>query len=135
MGVKYSGNGTYIFTCSVNGAVRKWDGCEFGRVGARDTLTMGNPVRQFAVAPDERLLFQPEGNVVKCVDVEDGRVVRRLEGHVDYVNACVFRNDALELCSSGHDLHTILWQNRGSLNESVGGDNDNDGDETDCWSD
>lgn len=80
---------------------------------------------------DEQFVFVPDGNVIKCVDTKDGRVVRRLAGHVDCVNGCVFRKDALELCSTGHDLHTILWKNRGSLTN-----NRNDfEDEVDYWSD
>lgn len=130
MGVKYSGDGSHIYTCTAGGAIRKWDGFGFVKADARAALSTGNPVRQFAVSQDGRFVFHPEGNVVKCVDAESGKVIRRLCGHVDNVNACIFRNDALEVCSSGHDLHTILWQSKGNLHLSEGVD-----DEIDYWSD
>lgn len=136
VGVKYSPHGTHIYTCTWAGTIRKWDGFGFVQVGARTLLTRGNPVRQFALSPDERFLFQPEGNAVNCVDTGSGKTIRRFCGHLDFVNGCVFRNDAFELCSTGHDLHTILWQNRGSgCYVSTDGDGDEMGDEIDYWSD
>jgi WD40 repeat protein len=104
VGVAFAEGGKRAVSCGRDGTVRLWDA---------DT---GNEVRRFAssaeclvVPPDGRRVLLGENRLVRLLDVANGKVLHRFDGHKDQVTALAISGDGRHALSGGADGTVWLW--------------------------
>jgi RNA polymerase sigma factor (sigma-70 family) len=90
--------------------VRRFDDPLYNpNAGPRDP---GRRVRALALSPDGRLLAVAEGDFAPSIWIHEtasGRVVRRFDGHSDFIYGLAFTPDGSKLVSASHDHTGLVW--------------------------
>ncbi len=92
-------------TASEDGIVRFWDTANAKLLGE---LNVG-PIVNAAISPDGRNLATAAGNDAQIWDVQSGKSVMRLAGHVDKVWELAFSPDGRHLVTASWDNTARIW--------------------------
>ena len=105
----FSSDGRYAAIASADKTVRIWDvDAEPRGAPLHRPHGVGLGRRVFAGRHDD---FSPAARTTACRlwDVETGRELKKLDGHIDMVTAVAFSPDGRRALSTGYDHEAILW--------------------------
>ena len=105
-GVDFTPDGRYILSSSQDHTLRMWDAATGTLL---HTFEAPSPVNTVGVSPDGRYVLAPtDSGLLVMWDLATRQEVRRLSGHVDYVNMAQFSPDGRWAISSAAEA-VLLW--------------------------
>jgi WD40 repeat protein len=110
--VAFSPNEEYAALGDVDGTTRIWNGLNlhiFVRPGSHRGVT------DVAFSPDSKTVAAAEGKFVSLWATSDGRLLRELQGHTDWVESVGFRGDGAQLVTGSDDGTARVWETQTGL--------------------
>ena len=78
----------------------------------------GTPIINYAsttISPDGKYVLTSSENVIYLWEINTGKCVSELDGHVSYVYACAFSPDSKYVVSTSHETIVKVWDWRAGI--------------------
>jgi len=111
-GIHFTPDGNFLLSSGSDNRLKLWD-----ILSGKNTLVNFSEIKntakkralQFAVSKDGNFVYHPNGHTIGVYEVQTGRLVNVLQGHVGNVNCIVFHPKDEELYSAGTDNVILMW--------------------------
>jgi len=111
-GIHFTPDGNFLLSSGTDNRLKLWD-----IVSGKNTLvnfsdtknTANQRALQFAVSKDGNFVYHPNGHTIGVYEVQTGRLLNVLQGHIGNVNCIVFHPKDEELYSAGTENVILMW--------------------------
>lgn len=113
-GLHFTPDGLHLISCGTDNCVKLWDVSMCSHTSVNYGRIVNNKPRRLRyidVCADTSppVLFVPSDYNINMLDLFSGKRIHSLEGHINFVNCCIYRSNGKQLISGGKDKNILVW--------------------------